>query len=281
MKKHRARISKHDAPEEKYHAGSKTAGRRRAVTFSVAIFTIVVSGILFTLMLLKIPNMHVIFFLFLGAMALLIIYLVLWTLRANEKYARLAVTLRRCYFVCIAAGVAFFITLQCLIISGAHTDDAEADCILILGAGLRNDVPSLVLRRRLNKAVEYLNAHEDIPVIVSGGLGRGESITEAEAMYRYLVGRDVDASLIWKEEASTSTKENITFSLALIEEKGIDAGNVKIAIVTNEFHLYRAKLIAGKAGVDAIGISAETPGIYLRVLYSCREAFALAAEVLT
>jgi len=231
-------------------------------------------------MQLRIPNMHVIFYLVLGCSVLLVAYLVIRTLSAYEKYSRLASILKLCYIFFIAVGAAGFITLQVLIISGAHTDEAEAGCVIVLGAGLRNDVPSLILRTRLNAAAEYMKEHEDVPVIVSGGLGRGETITEAEAMFRYLQARGIDESRIRKEESSTSTRENLLFSFNMLEEMGLDAGNVKVAIVTNEFHLYRAKLIAGKEGIDAAGIAAPTPGFYLRLLYSVREAIALAAELL-
>jgi len=258
----------------------QTAQRRRNITIVTAVIAAIISGIIFNMMLSKIPNMRALFFLMLGFFALVLTYLIIWTLSAYKEKARLAKILRRSYLVFLAAGLAFFLALQGLIISGSHTEEAEADCLIILGAGLRNGAPSLILRRRLNAAVEYLKERGDVPVIVSGGLGRGETITEAEAMSRYLSSRGVDASLIWKEEASTSTRENLTFSLALMEEKGLDAENTKVAVVTNEFHLYRAKHIAGKVGLDATGIAAETPGLGSRIIYSCREAFALASELI-
>ena len=152
--------------------------------------------------------------------------------------------------------------------------------MIVLGAGLRNGAPSLILRRRLNAAIDYLQERGDIPVIVSGGLGRGENITEAEAMFRYLSEHGIKDDLIWKEEKSTSTRENLIFSLAIMEANGLDADNTKVAVVSNEFHLFRAKLIAGKEGIDAIGVAAKTPTFYLRAIYSCREAFALASELL-
>jgi uncharacterized SAM-binding protein YcdF (DUF218 family) len=98
-------------------------------------------------------------------------------------------------------------------------------------------------------------------------------------MHDYLVRRGVDEALIWKEDRSTRTQENIEFSLELMRENGLDVDNAVIAIVTNEFHVFRAKLIAEKAGVDAVGVAAPTPGLYLRVLYFSREAFALAYEL--
>ena len=256
------------------------AGRRRTITIISAILAIIISGIFFALMLARIPNMHVVFYLTLGFSALLIAYMVLWTHSAGENHARHIKVLRRCYLICITLGLAYFLTLQGLIISSARSDESEADCIIILGAGLRNGAPSLVLRRRLNAAVDYLSDRGDIPVIVTGGLGRGQSITEADAMSRYLIDRGVDESLIWKEEESTSTRENLAFALAIMEQNGLDIENTKVAVVSSEFHLYRAKLIAVKQGLDAFGVAAETPGLYLRMLYSFREAFALASELI-
>jgi uncharacterized SAM-binding protein YcdF (DUF218 family) len=99
-------------------------------------------------------------------------------------------------------------------------------------------------------------------------------------MFRYLSAHGIDESLIWKEEESTNTQENLTFSRALMEEKGLDVENITVAIVSNEFHLHRAKLVAGNVGLDAVGVAAETPGILMRALYFFREAFALASAVL-
>jgi len=264
-----------------HNADKKTTGRRRMIAIILCVPAAILSGIFLVLTLMKVPYMHVVFYLTLGFSALLVIYMVLWTLCLSEKYARLATILRRCYLVCFAVGLAFFLTLQGLIISGSHTDVSEADCLIVLGAGLRNGAPSLILRRRLNAAVNYLGERgDDIPVIVTGGLGRGETVTEAEAMFRYLRDRELDESLIWKEEASTSTRENLAFSLAVMEENGLDIESTKVAVVTNEFHLFRAKLIAGKQGLDVVGIAAETPGVFVRILYSFREAFALASELL-
>ena len=256
-----------------------TAGRRRIITIIASVSLAVLSGIFFALMQARIPNMHIIFYLILGLSALVVIHLILWTLSANEKYARLVKILKRCYLICISVGLTFFITLQGLIISGSHTDNEEGDCLIVLGAGLRNGAPSLILRRRLNAALTYLQEHDGTPVIVTGGLGRGEATTEAEAMSRYLLERGVDESLIWKEEESRNTKENLTNSVALMAEHGLDAKNARVTVVTSEFHLYRAKLILHKKGINADGIAAQTPGFYLQALYYFREAFALAYEL--
>jgi len=167
-----------------------------------------------------------------------------------------------------------------VLISNSRTEYAEVDAIIVLGAGLRNNVPSLILASRLNAAIEYSKTQGDIPIIVTGGLGQGEIITEAEAMSRYLIERGVDENRIIKEDASTNTRENLAFSKTIMEELGMDTDNITVAIVSNEFHLFRAKIIAEKVGLDALGVAAETPGLHRKILYYFREAFALTAELL-
>ena len=228
----------------------------------------------------NVPGVEIIFFIALFFSLLILIFLLLHTLRANEKYSKVAKVLQRCFLICLAVGVAGFLILQGLILSAALTEDAEVDCIIILGAGLYGETPSRILVSRLDAGLEYLSAWDDVPIIVSGGQGPGESITEAEAMRRYLVRRGADESLIWKEESSTSTWENLSYSLALMEENGLDVSTATIAIVTNEFHLYRAKHIAGTMGINAVGVSAQTPYPTLRLLYHVREVPALLKDFL-
>ena len=259
---------------------NRTASRRLIITIIVAALLAIVNGVSYYLKLSRVNNMHIIFILVIGVSATVLVFMMMWTLSAHKKYRRLAKVLRRCCLAGFAIGLSGFLVLQGLIISSAYTEDAEVDALIVLGAGLRNSAPSMILRTRLNAAIRYLESRGDTPIVVSGGLGQGETITEAEAMFRYLSARGVDESLIWKEEESTSTRENLAFSLAVMEENGLDIENAKVAIVSNEFHLYRAKLIAGKAGVEAVGVAAATPGLDLRVLYFFREALALANEVL-
>ena len=284
MKKHEAKNNNAlslSHPEQKQNSRNKTtASQRLIITIIIASLAVIVTGVSYIMKLNRVSNMHIIYILVLGISVIVVAFLVIWTLGAHEKYVKPARVLRRSCLAGLAVGLSVFLVLQVLIISSAYTEDAEVDALIVLGAGLRNDVPSMILRTRLNAAIRYQASRGDTPIIVSGGLGEGETITEAEAMFRYLRARGVDESLIWKEEESTSTRENLAFSLAVMEENGLDIENAKVAIVSNEFHLYRAKLIAGKAGVEAVGVAAATPGLNLRMLYFFREALALANEVL-
>ena len=248
---------------------------RRVISVIVAATAAAVTILCFVLMLADSPGMNIAFFMSLVFSFLVIAFLLIRALRANEKYARIATRLQRCFIVCLVLGLAGFFTLQGLIMSAARTQDAEVDCLIVLGAGLNGEIPSRTLVSRLDSAIEYLGGRDDIPIIVSGGQGPGETITEAEAMFRYLRRNGVDENQIRQEGKSTSTLENLAFSMDIMEDMGLNTEKATIAIVTNEFHLYRAKHIAGSLGLDVVGVAAETPYPSLRVLYHCREAVAI------
>jgi len=156
--------------------------------------------------------------------------------------------------------------------SGASSD-VETEYLLILGAGLDGEIVSLSLYNRLMAGVEYLNKYPDAKVIVSGGQGPNEAITEAEAMRRFLVSRGIDEGRILTEDRSTSTMENFRFSKKVIEE---DAGKPvsEITFITNSFHILRSKILAARNGFLAHAISCETPDRVIVQMY-IREYFAL------
>lgn len=133
-----------------------------------------------------------------------------------------------------------------------HAHAAPADAVIVLGAGLRGESPTLVLRHRLDTAIAYLQAHPDAIAILSGGQGEGEAISEAEAMARYMQAAGIPQARYIKESASRSTHENFAYSLACIEARGLS----RIAYVTTDFHIYRAGMVARKQGINAFGIPA-------------------------
>ncbi len=165
-------------------------------------------------------------------------------------------------FACaaFAVGVITVGALSALIATtAAAAPPAGMDCLVVLGAGLRPDgYPSETLRFRLEAALEYMGENSETTCIVSGGQGFGEPLTEADAMAEYLVARGLDESRITKEELSTTTAENVRNSSELIDP------NASVAVVTNDFHLYRALRIAEKNGLPgAHGLAARTNPLYL------------------
>jgi len=175
--------------------------------------------------------------------------------------------------------LASFVIIQSLILFTAFTVyDNEAEYLLVLGAGLHGEELSLTLLERMKKAVEYLEANPQVKVIVSGGQGPGESIPEAEAMARYLIENGIHESRILKESKATSTMENYRYSRQLLDN--IEGKkNHKIVVVTSEFHIFRAKMLAARNGFEAGNIPSHTP-VYLFPSYCIREYFAIVKSFL-
>ncbi len=161
--------------------------------------------------------------------------------------------------VCIGLAVAASAFLLCFGITDSV--DYREDAIIVLGAAVHGDTPSLVLRDRLDTAVFYHKQNPAALIVVSGGKGNGENITEAEAMEKYLLDKGVPAALIIKEDRATSTLENFKFSKKLLDERLTD---YKVAYITNEYHIFRAGLTAKRAGIgSAAHINSTTRLNYL------------------
>lgn len=193
----------------------------------------------------------------------------------GKKRKKSAKILRRCLTVCLCAGILAATVTGCFVYRGA-LGDPEQDCryVIVLGAGVNGSVPSLSLRERIDAAYDYLVAHPDTICVVSGGQGNNEDISEAECMFRELTAMGIDADRVWMEDKATSTRENLRFSMALIEAR---TGNrpETVGLISSEYHLFRAGLMAQDEGVRAIGIPAETTWITLRINYFLREIVAV------
>lgn len=192
-----------------------------------------------------------------------------------SKKPKLGKFLKAAFTVCLSLALGAAMVTECFIISGAKgAKEPEHDYVLVLGAGVKGTVPSRSLSQRLHAAYDYLVKYPDAIAIVSGGQGPGEDITEAQCMYNWLTEKGIDPSRVWMEEKATSTEENLDFSLALIEEKtGVRPES--LAILSSEYHLYRAGLMAGERGIDMLGVPAKTKPFPLRWHYYFREMFAL------
>lgn len=152
----------------------------------------------------------------------------------------------------------------------------RADAVVVLGAGVNGTEPSLSLRTRLDAVLAYLEENPDIPVVLTGGKGYGEEITEAKCMYDYLTAHGVDGGRLILEKHAVNTAENFAFSKELLEARGIDPAQDLVAVVTNDFHIARSRLIAARQGYGyAFGVPAKLPWKHLEVNYYLREAFAL------
>lgn len=145
----------------------------------------------------------------------------------------------------LALCVAFFVFVECVIFTGVFESAPQGlDYVIVLGAKVNGRQPSGALRNRIEYASDYTAENPGTIVIASGGQGDDEEISEAECIQIELIVRGVDPERILIEYNSTSTAQNIDYSLALI-----DAGeHTRVGIITNDFHVYRALRIAKNTG---------------------------------
>ena len=182
-----------------------------------------------------------------------------------------------------AIEIAGCLVLVCVVVFGGmaisgfgQKGESGLDYLIVLGAQVRDDGPSAVLRYRLDTAYDYLSDNPDTVCIVSGGQGFNEPRAEADVMVEYLESRGVDAHRIVREDKAANTVENIEKSKAII---GND--EARVGIVTNDFHLFRGLGIARKKGLcNACGIAAPSNPLYLpnNLL---RESFSIAKDFVT
>jgi len=207
---------------------------------------------------------------------LLALLLALFLPWKNPRIRAVCRTLRWLYLAGVIGFLLSFAIAQSLIwhtAAQAREVEPDAPCLLVLGAGLfAGETPSQVLQNRLLAALDYLRAHPQSVAVLSGGQGPNEAVTEAFAMRRWLIHNGIAEDRLYMEDRSNSTGANIAFSKPLIRELGYDTA----VIVTNDFHLLRASLLAKHYGLGTQLLGAPTPKIFLiPATYYIREYFAL------
>lgn len=176
--------------------------------------------------------------------------------------------------VIIVLGVVLVVIMSVCMIKSLCTKPAQNATAIVLGCRVYGEDPSIMLTERMDAALLYLNENPDAVCIASGGQGSDENISEAECIYRYLVQKGINPERIYIEDKSVSTRENLTFSYEIIKENSLPE---EIAIVTNEFHEYRAGMIADGLGLSYGAVSAKT-ALWLLPTYYARELFGILYE---
>lgn len=170
----------------------------------------------------------------------ILLFVILW-----HKAAK---CLKIIFSVLLSVAVIFVSTL---IIYGKNDNVTyKEDAVIVLGAAVHGDTPSLPLRMRLNRAVEYYNKNPDAVIVVSGGQGMQENVTESEAMQKYLVEKGIPNENILKEEKAESTYQNFEYSKEILDEYFSD--DYSVAFITNEYHTLRAAMCADKVGFENV-----------------------------
>lgn len=180
------------------------------------------------------------------------------------------------FLALVLLGIAVFGALLGQVLSGAH-DDVSGDpkVMIVLGCKLEDWGPSWMLQDRLDKALDYWEDHPDLTVVVSGGQGNNEPETEAQGMANYLAEHGVPWENIILETMSHNTWQNLNFSARHLEQAGYDIKD-GVIIVSNGFHLARARMLAGRIGFENVSVlAAPSSHVPSRLKMYVREPIAL------
>lgn len=183
--------------------------------------------------------------------------------------------LMRILAIIFIVGVIITTAFVCVLLAYGNSSNAtyNEDAVIVLGAGIRGEKLGKSLLGRLNKTIEYCEENPDAVIVVSGGQGHGESITEALAMERYLTENGIPQEKIIKEERATSTKENFEYSKELLDDYFDE--KYSITFITSEFHVYRAGTIARSIGYDNMTYVGSRTLPYLIIPNGFRECLAV------
>ena len=196
------------------------------------------------------------------------VFFLFWAFLLHTDFFASHKRIKVVFHAMLGVAIAVVITL-CGMIMGDFSEKGsqDLDYIIVLGAQVREDGPSVVLKYRLDAAIDYLNENSDTVCIVSGGQGVNEPFSEAEGMAEYLMENGIDENRILLEDKSKNTVQNIQNSKEIMEETYNGVG-----IVTNNFHVFRATQIAKVQGLEGVyGIAADSNVLYLpnNVLREC------------
>jgi len=181
----------------------------------------------------------------------------------------------------LAAGALCFVILLGQVLAGARDEIyGDPDVMVILGCQVYDYGPSILLRDRLDTALDYLEQHPDMTVVVSGGQGPDEPSSEAEAMAKYLMDHGVEEDAVILEADSHNTSQNLRYTMDRLTEEDVDLSE-GVLIVSNGFHLARARMLADRAGFEDIStLAAPASHLSSRMYMYVREPLALVKSFL-
>jgi uncharacterized SAM-binding protein YcdF (DUF218 family) len=168
------------------------------------------------------------------------------------KRSRFIKIVLKAVFLCFI--LSFIITEGIIIYNMNGVLKRNVDYVIVLGCQVDGSIPSIPLMLRINVAYKYLKENLKTNVVVNGVKGRGENISEAEAMKNVLIRSGINAERIFIENNATSTKENLIFS-----DKLYNLSNKNIIIVSSDYHMFRALSMAKKLKYkNAVGLPCKS-----------------------
>jgi uncharacterized SAM-binding protein YcdF (DUF218 family) len=153
------------------------------------------------------------------------------------------------FLLALAGGLAlvWLASLALVLFAGSRPVLRTADAIIVLGAAQYNGRPSPVLKARLDYALHLYERGFAPRLIVTGGVGSGDTVSEGEVARRYLLGAGVADTAIFAERTGTTSSESIAGAAALMRDQGLRTA----LIVSDSYHMVRLQLLARRAGIEA------------------------------
>ena len=175
---------------------------------------------------------------------------------------------------CVLLGILIAIATGILIARKVNTEAKPFDYLLVLGSTVNGTAPSIMLSERICAAAEYLCAHENVICIPTGAKNPDADIPEAQCIANELTALGIAPDRIWIEPRAASTRENLRFSLDLIEEK-TGVRPCHLGFVTSDFHVFRVRLAARRIGLTTTGIGCKSRHTIFYYPAFCREIIAV------
>ncbi|MCI5704169.1 YdcF family protein [Candidatus Pseudoscillospira sp. SGI.172] len=167
--------------------------------------------------------------------------------------------LRGALLLLLAAAILFFAAVETgIVVHGRTRMSKTPEILVIFGCKVESWGPSVLLRDRLDTALEYLDGHPGVTVVVTGGKGDDERQSEAQCMYDYLTAHGVDGETILMEDASRNTWQNVNYTLDLLAGKGYSTDGT-VAAVSSGFHLQRIEMLWERAGGGTLAGTLAAP----------------------
>ena len=189
----------------------------------------------------------------------------------NRKNRTAARRLSMAVIVAAALVLALVVFVEARVIAGSLSQpEPGARYMLVLGARVKPEGPSVLLGFRIDKAAEYLNDNPDTVAILCGGQGDDEPMSEAQAMYEGLTERGIDPARLIIEDRSVNTEGNINNAMELIDD-----ADAPVVITTTGYHVYRALWEARRQGLTNVSGNPARCAWFTPLNYYAREFFAV------
>jgi len=172
--------------------------------------------------------------------------------------------------VVLAGAIIYTVSLVMVLVVSQQDERQPVDAIVVLGAAQYNGRPSPVLRARLNHALALYREQLAPLVIVTGGVGRGDTTSEAIVGRRYLVSHGIPVGAVVAQSEGRTTMASMNAVTAWLRARGLR----RVLLVSDPFHMFRLRLEARRTALEAYTSPTESSPISDNPVLELRYLFA-------